>query len=694
MWESDPKQTRFLTRPAGQLRRLVLIHGVGLQAPKIFGVNPSEVVRELKLSQNPEVIAVDWHSTVEPPSEVPFLYSGKHMASLMRGLIGSAWRGNCHLAPFYIVEVWLMLFPFVAWIALTNFMQSVEHHLGHSAIPHFAKAGTSLITGAISWLLPPLLVSHSWSITVAYGVITCSLLVLMTLYCASHNGIAEAIRSTLLAFVRPVAFFLGLACHPGGLLFLLVSIFIRGSWAGVNLSSIVTIRVDSIHGLMPSLPESVGAQAYKQYFYSVVGVCIAFGLLVLLLEVISPPLKILSDIACFLGDREYHDTLLRQVSERVNLTQFKAGDILILVGHSLGSVIALEWLLENFSYIPNGVGVRLITMGSPLRRFIARFFAGVCPSPELSVLRLLTVLKDFQWLNIYRTFDPIGGRLFKTASPCSRDVCTGDKMIGMRAHQNYWEDRRVAQFAYAFLREASDCQSQLTDESVVASAEGSHWTASERGIDFNRALLERAGIAGAVLVAGALTICAAFNVFHAMDAEDPPELSSYRPSLKRLGAPVGGWLFEVDSLESFSSDFRDMLMVKQYICAFPSGRDRWQAFAISSVFHNYRWDMSVLEKDPWRRSFQDAKADSDATMLDAKRWPIHVTYMKNTPSIFDIEELPTNGYRPGEERKYAVGFAFLFGALLFLACSRLFIMLTRRYFGVSKLGAWADKPFF
>lgn len=117
-----------------------------------------------------------------------------------------------------------------------------------------------------------------------------------------------------------------------------------------------------------------------------------------------------------------------------------------LVGHSLGSVIAVDALMGPASPFSGARALTLITLGSPLYRCFARFFSCAVPTPDKLAPVLHARYARFGWLNVYRPLDPIGTRLFRKPHPSVREYRTRQwRRLLLAAHTNYWSDPVVAQ---------------------------------------------------------------------------------------------------------------------------------------------------------------------------------------------------------------------------------------------------------
>ncbi|MBY3753877.1 hypothetical protein GBZ26_05220 [Azospirillum formosense] len=169
----------------------------------------------------------------------------------------------------------------------------------------------------------------------------------------------------------------------------------------------------------------------------------------------APLLKVVADIVRYAGSSAYrerlHDVLARELDKILNheLGASSDGRRIFIVGHSLGSVIAVNSLLREDNPCGRSNEIVLITMGSPLRRFFSRFFPGQCPPPGDIARALINAGAIRAWVNVYRPLDPIGTRLETCAGDAViQDVCTKQyHRIFITAHTNYWSDQKVATLA-------------------------------------------------------------------------------------------------------------------------------------------------------------------------------------------------------------------------------------------------------
>jgi hypothetical protein len=87
------------------------------------------------------------------------------------------------------------------------------------------------------------------------------------------------------------------------------------------------------------------------------------------------PIKVLLDIVRYVGEPRYREKMLIKLEGFIRDKQ-ASSDSLVIVGHSLGSVIALDYL-RNWSEADTNRRIWLITLGSPYRRFFLSWLPGI-----------------------------------------------------------------------------------------------------------------------------------------------------------------------------------------------------------------------------------------------------------------------------------------------------------------------------
>jgi hypothetical protein len=163
-----------------------------------------------------------------------------------------------------------------------------------------------------------------------------------------------------------------------------------------------------------------------------------------------------------------HQVLIRDTLWKTILACSAEGfSRIFVVAHSMGTIVALDTLLENkdtsLGLVPK-CQIELITAGSPLRRFINRFLPGRMSSPYLILQELLSASSfSFQgWSNVYRVADYVGqsilhssglGFLSRTNKGENVEARIGIQETLLKpwwrrpfSHANYWMDRRFVEF--------------------------------------------------------------------------------------------------------------------------------------------------------------------------------------------------------------------------------------------------------
>jgi hypothetical protein len=161
------------------------------------------------------------------------------------------------------------------------------------------------------------------------------------------------------------------------------------------------------------------------------------------------PIRVLLDITRYVGDPVYRWRLLSRLDEFIRQRQ-GTSSTLIVVAHSLGTIIALDYLC-NFATRPGGE-VWLVTAGSPFRRFFLRWLPSVLfePSTAGTVAVISGRWRSFRWLNVYRPFDYIGTSLSLAAAGVGVDRSTRE-YSRLDGHGNYWGDGVVLRTILAAL---------------------------------------------------------------------------------------------------------------------------------------------------------------------------------------------------------------------------------------------------
>ena len=115
-----------------------------------------------------------------------------------------------------------------------------------------------------------------------------------------------------------------------------------------------------------------------------------------------------------------------------------------------------------------------------------------------------------------------------------------------------------------------------------------------------------------------------------------------REGLLRSGVPSSGWLYKAEPVDVIMNpDTRTIERIVQFdefVCAFQLRNEgTWVSFDIGD--DRFLAKSRSLSGDSWRRSGQPAKVNRDGSPVYATRWPVHVRYLSEDPSTFEVEEL-------------------------------------------------------
>lgn len=271
-----------------------------------------------------------------------------------------------------------------------------------------------------------------------------------------------AVRCLVLAVLWPIACSVFLPARVRAVLF--------GAFGLLSLvpSGAILARVLPSVGL-----SAIGNRAYDlaaQSHVTLLVMAVVGGLAVFLAALLYrrlehlalPALKIAADIVRYLGDREYTVSLRRQVMQWLDGVTRKSIRHVVLVTHSLGSVVAVD-TLRLVTGTRDIESIALYTSGSPLRRYFHRFFPGAYPHPLQLWHQLRRVIPGFVWVNIYRPGDEVGTDLQLPAG-CERT--TG--RYRFPAHPSYWNDPHVHSVARecrgtAMVAQTTDAEEPLAE---------------------------------------------------------------------------------------------------------------------------------------------------------------------------------------------------------------------------------------
>lgn len=260
------------------------------------------------------------------------------------------------------------------------------------------------------------------------------------------------------------------------------------------------------------------------------------------------------DVVAYVGStkhrRKAEERLLRVIQAIA-----KAGPDaqILVVGHSLGSVLVTQSVLQLNETANLGHRLSIVTMGSPLR-LMSWFFPSRIHSPEQLIGEFERRNINFSWANMWRDADIIGRALKVTSGKRF-----AESSLGNGTHADYWADARCWQAVVNYLR-------AMTDQTLETLIMG--WNAPELSLDEEREfyLVRKARTALIFLVWGSLLIgivCVDY-FWHVHERIETLTLAK-RVLVYLLGGMIGilmvlWYVFTTQPVGVTSSTGREMLM--------------------------------------------------------------------------------------------------------------------------------------
>jgi hypothetical protein len=659
--------------------KVLLVHGVGLPSAHLFGSQLQENIKALRLQPDPVICPLDWHSSVEKPFTDASIFNPRYTSQLMRGLIGFASTRHRYFAARMLHFV-LFTVPIAIWLLVALALHFLNALFQGSAPSSpslqtalwFPRLASGIVWKAIAWPLPPLFYSvGSHALWIYFWlIVACS--VALWLVVSLREGIFGGFGIVGTVLLKPLVFSASLIRHPLVIAFWVFSALCASLVAVMDPDRQIQVLRDKVFQIVPLEPVSVSSRFLLSYVAGSIGFAVAIWTAYVVADKLTILLKIIADVACYLGDADYAKAMRNLVSEHVNGLKLKTGDHLVLVGHSLGSVILADWLRrpDRRCLNPNLASVTLVTLGSPLKHFVARFCPGIFPSPDELAAQFSKSLRGFSWLNVYRPFDPIGTSLFLPESCSAEDVSTCQfKKFLLGAHSDYWDDQKVLSIVKKRIGSLWAQSTTVRKDPALefASPPNLDGLSASREIAFFKHQSRWLSTALAVLIGiafGWLTV----NVTSASFKErrEFEDHAAYREYLIKAGVTAKGWLYHFSRIEGFGGPNGNTtpVLIDYYLVVFPY-KDKYIGYPIDD--QNYHWRVSGIEdrSSPW----ENAPVGSDEFFSEVNRpstrLAVNVRYLADDPKQFDIAELDLRPPSPGLKMIGRLAEAFL---IVLFAC--------------------------
>jgi len=305
---------------------------------------------------------------------------------------------------------------------------------------------------ALFWILPPIMavlalgliqelyfvpsdaqvLAALSSYLAGYGVLLGAALVGMLILVATGAGPLSIARVNhiVVAGVRP------------GLVLAFVYLSMT-KWRGPQgwLGSLVILVVFAIlgHGLFEFF--AVASDLRKQIAIIVATVYLVAPIVAA--TAIMPAIKLTLDVLLYITEPNYRDEILASILTKLeHANPQKSQQKLVLIGHSLGSVIAAD-LVCCGALRDRCCELLLVTAGSPIRRMFQGLLPGhLLPPDSISIIKRAREQFSFRWLNYYRPFDGIGARLGLPEEDYCHEVRSPLIRGPLSSHIGYWGEAR------------------------------------------------------------------------------------------------------------------------------------------------------------------------------------------------------------------------------------------------------------
>lgn len=659
-----------------------LVHGVGLPSEDLFGRQLTQKLVEIGVPE-PGIHRIDWHQSVELPyldletTDKPFrVINFRQIAGLIRGLVGAAalpGPRNFRLSRciYFLLHCTMVLAPFITVWSIVLIAKSrsafSSNGLSHSLREPIINIGT-LFFG-------PALDRFQWLPRAYCNVVAILVLAVILVHLAEKGGqgVLAGIRKCVACLAWPIVYVVALCSSWLGAISaaLYVAIFTTGLLLQLLDHVTITPNGEIVAGVSMSTMVLNSLPATFLILAIVMAILIGARLLMWLF-------KVFADVMCFSGDPAYAKPLMDHVNAQFRNAALKADDRVVIVGHSLGSAICLNCLLDRPAPLTSTTQIVLVTIGSPITRLLARFFPGIMPPADSAAEQLRARYREFRWINVHRPFDPIGGALFSHAKPpLTCDISTRQyAKVLLAAHTGYWDDDVVINAVYSAIvdsRATEPASSPPTDREDLPNIAA---TTSLLPLRVNRFLANSMWFRAAVALSfvALATVNTAFLIHGQIGVANTPRLQTagiatddawlyrYYETNPNAGRPEGGVAAQIP--------------VDFYVVAFrPVGAVNVIASRVDPLAVRGRLDKEFTNEG------QAATIKQRGGLFDvpATRVHIRIRYLQNDPFVFDFPTLRPKSW--SDSAFYEIGMVWAALLMSVAVLGPLLLWLVPLYFG-------------
>jgi hypothetical protein len=359
-------------------------------------------------------------------------------------------------------------------------------------------------------------------------------------------------------------------------------------------------------------------------------------------RVIGVPLKLARDIFNYIGDAGQRARIQARLADA--LTHIPDGADVIVVGHSLGSVIVLDSLCNSGAWA-RFEGVSLVTCGSPVSRFFQRFFPGLFfpGDPQACCARVQSRSRVVRWQNVYRAGlwhgDPVGQALFARGGAGTDVAVRQDRRVLMQAHMDYWNDPAV-------IAAAAGAWGRLLPPSPATPEGQAHPPV------WHVALFDRAAAAASRVVVLCAVLGLVFGVFNAFMIVEQRRLEA-REFLARAaaqGVETSARVTHSTTTWGYGEDLTFPVQVYEFEFRDRSGAVRRLTFREnegSGFDGGLYFDSEALRQSLGREEYSNDRQTFDVRVLHLDDDPNHLTLanprLRAVPSGFPVFEVLWTG---------------------------------------------------